>query len=316
MTGPARPGVEDFLRAMLEREALRFGDFVLKSGRRSSYFFNLGAVADGPGHDVVGKTYAREVAGLAVQPDVLFGPAYKGIPIVVATAVALARDHGISIGAAFNRKEAKAHGEGGTLVGAPMQGRKVLIVDDVVTDGAAKREAHETITAAGGAVVGIVLALDRQEPSTDHGETAVAVLERDLGVPVRCVANLDDLAVFLRAQAPLRREYRKVAVARILQVLGRNRLRATYAAVGGVIAVPAGSVGRYLGGRRPAASWVVNSKTGKPTRYAGGEMHRDLFAHETVLRTADELVALLGWGSSSRTTPDPGSCSAASGTGQ
>ena len=195
----APPTVEDFIRAMLERDALLFGEFVLKSGRRSPYFFNLGAVADGAGLEIVGKAYAKEVAGLAIQPDVLFGPAYKGIPIAVSVAVALARDHGVNIGAAFNRKEAKTHGEGGALVGALMAGSRVVIVDDVVTDGAAKREAYETITAAGGEVVGIVLALDRQEPSTDRGETAVAALERDFQVPVRCVANLDDVIAFLAA---------------------------------------------------------------------------------------------------------------------
>ena len=199
MTDADRAGVDDFIRAMLEREAFLFGDFVLKSGRKSPYFFNLGAVADGAGHDAVGKAYAKQVMGLPVQPDVLFGPAYKGIPLAVATAVALEANFGINVGAAFNRKEAKAHGEGGTLVGASMQGRKVAIVDDVVTDGAAKREAHEIITAAGGTVVAIVLALDRQEPSADRGETAVSALQRDLGVPVRCVANVDDVLAFLGA---------------------------------------------------------------------------------------------------------------------
>ena len=209
MTNAARSGVEDFIRAMLEREALLFGDFVLKSGRQSPYFFNLGAVADGAGHEVVGKAYANEVAHLPVRPDVLFGPAYKGIPIAVSTAVCLARDHGINVGAAFNRKEAKTHGEGGTLVGAPMRGRKVVIVDDVVTDGAAKRDAHETITAAGGEVLGIVLALDRQEPSTGGGETAVAAVERDLDVPVRCVANLDDVIAFVASEG-LEKEHKRL----------------------------------------------------------------------------------------------------------
>jgi len=206
MTDAIPPGVGDFIRAMLGREALLFGDFVLKSGRKSPYFFNLGAVADGAGHEIVGKAYAREVVGLAVHPDVLFGPAYKGIPIAVSVAVELSRDHGVNIGAAFNRKEAKAHGEGGTLVGAPMAGSRVVIVDDVVTDGAAKREAYETITAAGGEVVGIVLALDRQEPSPDSGETAVAALERDLQVPVRCVANLDDVIAFLASEGGFEKE--------------------------------------------------------------------------------------------------------------
>ena len=216
MTEAKGPGVEDFLRAMLERDALMFGDFVLKSGRRSPYFFNLGAVADGSGHAIVGTAYANEVARLPVPPDVLFGPAYKGIPLAVATAMALERNHGISIGAAFNRKEAKAHGEGGLLVGAAMGGRKVAIVDDVVTDGAAKREAHETIVAAGGEVVGIVLALDRQEPATDRGVTAIAALEQDLGVPVRCVASVEDLLVFLESDGGYERE---------LSALQAHRLR-------------------------------------------------------------------------------------------
>ena len=172
MTKAAGLGVEDFLRAMLDREALLFGRFVLKSGRRSPYFFNLGAVADGSGHEIVGTAYANEVARFPVRPDVLFGPAYKGIPLAVATSMALERNHGITVGAAFNRKEPKAHGEGGTLVGAAMDGRKVAIVDDVVTDGAAKREAHETIIAAGGEVVGIVLAWigrNRRNRSRDDG---------------------------------------------------------------------------------------------------------------------------------------------------
>ena len=294
MTDTARCGVEDFIRAMLEREALLFGDFVLKSGRKSPYFFNLGAVADGEGHEVVGKAYAKEVVRLPVQPDVLFGPAYKGIPIAVSTAVALARDHGVNIGAAFDRKEAKTHGEGGTLVGAPMRGRKVVIVDDVVTDGAAKREAHKTIIATGGEVVGIVLALDRQEAATDLGDTAVAALERDLGVPIRCVANLDDLAIFLRSNR-LAEQYRKVAIVRILQVLAERQLRATYGAVGGVIGVPPQIVGGHLGKRRPETSWVVSKKSGMPTGYTEREMHRDLFSNGAVLATVAELNVQLGW---------------------
>ena len=211
MKHAARAGVQDFIGAMLERGVLLFGDFVLKSGRRSPYFFNLGAVADGAGHDVVGRAYAKEIMGLPVQPDVLFGPAYKGIPLAVATATALHRDHGINLGAAFNRKEAKAHGEGGTLVGASMRGRRVAIVDDVVTDGAAKRDANQIITKAGGELVGVVLALDRQEPSADGGETAVRALAGFLDVPVRCVANLADLVRFLAGHEGLQDEYRTLS---------------------------------------------------------------------------------------------------------
>ena len=183
-----------FVREMIDRGVLTFGDFVLKSGRRSPYFFNLGAIADGAGLAVLGSAYAVETLALPTRPEVLFGPAYKGIPIAAATAIALARDHGTDIGAAFNRKEIKDHGEGGHLVGAAMAGRKVAIVDDVVTDGTAKREAFETITDAGGEVVGVVLALDRQEPSTEGTGTAVEALEHGFGVPVRCVARLDDVA--------------------------------------------------------------------------------------------------------------------------
>lgn len=201
-----REGAAEFLRAMLDRGVLTFGDFVLKSGRRSPYFFNLGAVADGAGLDLLGAAYAAEAMRLRPAPSVLFGPAYKGIPIAVATAVALARDHGVAVGAAFDRKEAKAHGEGGRLIGASLAGQKVAIVDDVVTDGAAKREALEAIAAAGGEVVGVVLALDRQEALLD-GATAVGALRREFGVPVRCIATVDDLLGVLRAERGFAKEY-------------------------------------------------------------------------------------------------------------
>lgn len=187
----------EFLAAMIDRGVLKFGDFVLKSGRRSPYFFNLGEVADGTGLAMLGAAYAAHVCRLPTAPDVLFGPAYKGIPIAVATAVALA-EQGRAANVAFNRKEAKRHGEGGTLVGAPLAGRTVAIVDDVVTDGAAKREAFAAIAAAGGQAVGVVLALDRQEPTSRGGPTAVASLEAEFGVPVRCVATADDLLALLR----------------------------------------------------------------------------------------------------------------------
>ena len=195
MTAAAR--AQTFVGEMIARNVLAFGDYVLKSGRRSPYFFNLGLIADGEGLSVLGSAYAAEALQLPEVPDVLFGPAYKGIPIATATAVALQRDHGRNIGAAFNRKEVKDHGEGGVLVGAPMAGRKVAIVDDVVTDGTAKREAVESVTTAGGEVIGVVLALDRQEPVAGGRETAVQTLERDFGIPVRCVANLDDVIRYL-----------------------------------------------------------------------------------------------------------------------
>ena len=189
-----------FVRAMIERNVLRFGDFVLKSGRSSPYFFNLGDVADGQGLDLLGCAYAAEIMRLDILPEVLFGPAYKGIPIAVAAALALTRDHGIATGVAFDRKEAKAHGEGGRLVGAPMADKKVVIVDDVVTDGAAKREAFETIAAVGGEVVGVVLALDRQEVTVGGEASAVQALQREFGVPIRCLADVDDVLAYLGSE--------------------------------------------------------------------------------------------------------------------
>lgn len=190
-----------FVREMIDRGVLTFGGFTLKSGRSSPYFFNLGAIADGAGLAVLGSAYAVETLALPTRPEVLFGPAYKGIPIATATAISLARDHRVEIGAAFNRKEVKDHGEGGLLVGASMAGRKVAIVDDVVTDGTAKREAFEMITEAGGEVVGVILALDRREPARDERRSAVEALEHGFGVPVRCVATLDDVVDFVQDDA-------------------------------------------------------------------------------------------------------------------
>ena len=198
-----------FLAAMIEREVLKFGDFVLKSGRRSPYFFNLGEVADGAGLKLLGQAYATQVRRLPMAPEVLFGPAYKGIPIAAAAAIALAED-GHDVGTAFNRKEAKTHGEGGVLVGTPMAGRRVAIVDDVVTDGAAKREAFAAIESAGGQAIGVVLALDRQEATDAGGTTAVAALTAEFGVPVRCVANADDLLALLQGEPRFKDAYQRL----------------------------------------------------------------------------------------------------------
>lgn len=189
-----------FVSAMIERGVLSFGDFALKSGRRSPYFLNLGLVADAAGLSILGGVFAAEARRLPTRPEVLFGPAYKGIAIAVSAALALARDGFAAVGVAYNRKEEKAHGEGGTLVGTPVAGKKVVIVDDVVTDGAVKRQAYDMVTAAGGEVVGVVLAFDRQEPvdSAVDAPSAVQALQEDFGVPVRCVANVDDLLNYLR----------------------------------------------------------------------------------------------------------------------
>ena len=185
-----------FVAAMMEHDVLRFGDFTLKSGRKSPYFFNLGSIDDGGGLAMLGGAYAQAiVASGRPPPDVIFGPAYKGIPIATATAIALHRDHGISVGVAYNRKEAKTHGEGGTMVGHPLRGR-VLIVDDVMTAGTAVTEAADLVAASQGELVGVLVALDRQE-LVAPGRTAVMQMAQSLGAPVFSIATLADVIAYL-----------------------------------------------------------------------------------------------------------------------
>jgi orotate phosphoribosyltransferase len=185
-----------FVAAMIEHDVLRFGDFTLKSGRRSPYFFNLGSIDDGGGLAMLGGAYAQAIVSSGrPPPDVIFGPAYKGIPIATTTAVALHRDHGISVGVAYNRKEAKTHGEGGTMVGHPLRGR-VLIVDDVMTAGTAVTEAADLVAAAQGELVGVLVALDRQE-LVAPGRTAVMQMAQSLGAPVFSIATLADVIAYL-----------------------------------------------------------------------------------------------------------------------
>ncbi len=188
--------IGNFVGEMIERGVLRFGDFTLKSGRKSPYFFNLGSIDDGAGLAMLGSAYAQAlVASGRPLPDVLFGPAYKGIPIAVATAVALQRDHGQSVGVAFNRKEAKTHGEGGSLVGHPLRGR-ILIVDDVMTAGTAVTEAVALVREAKGDLTGVLVALDRQE-IVASGRTAVQQMAAQLGTPVDAIATLADVISYL-----------------------------------------------------------------------------------------------------------------------
>lgn len=188
----------DLLELLMAEDVLRFGDFELKSGRRSPYFFNLGAIDSGSAIQRLGEAYAERILELGVEFDTLFGPAYKGIPIAVAAAEALAR-RGCDVGWAFNRKEAKGHGEGGRFVGAPVTGR-VLLVDDVLTAGTALREAAGLIAAAGGDLTGVVITLDRQE-RTDGEVTAVASLARELAVPVVSILKLQDVIEYLDSDA-------------------------------------------------------------------------------------------------------------------
>lgn len=180
-----------FIDLALARDALRFGTFKLKSGRESPYFFNAGLFSDGESAAVLGRCYAAALARSGVTFDMLFGPAYKGIPLVTSTAVALADHHRRSVGFAFNRKEAKDHGEGGRIVGSALRGR-VVIVDDVITAGTAVRESIEIIRAAGAELAAVALALDRQERG--QGErSAVQEVEAEYGVPCVSIVTLADL---------------------------------------------------------------------------------------------------------------------------
>jgi orotate phosphoribosyltransferase len=192
----------EFIDFALKRHALAFGDFTTKAGRRSPYFFNTGRFDGGTAVGELGRFYAKTLVaaererGLAF--DMLFGPAYKGITLAAATAIALAAlpadEGGRDIGFAFNRKEAKTHGEAGMLVGAPLAGR-VVIIDDVLTDGASKRESVDIIRAAGADPVAVLIAMDRMERKLDDGpsESAVQTFEAEYGIPVFAIANLDDL---------------------------------------------------------------------------------------------------------------------------
>jgi orotate phosphoribosyltransferase len=182
-----------FIELALSREALRFGRFELKSGRTSPYFFNAGAFADGEAIAILGQCYAAAIVHAALQFDALFGPAYKGIPLVTATAVALSQQHQRSLPYAFNRKEAKDHGEGGTLVGSALRGR-VVIIDDVITAGTAIRDSVELIRAAGASAAAVVLALDRQERGHgDAGRSAVQEVEAQFGLRCVSIVTLADL---------------------------------------------------------------------------------------------------------------------------
>ncbi|KPJ81107.1 MAG: orotate phosphoribosyltransferase [Gammaproteobacteria bacterium SG8_30] len=191
----------EFIELAIAGEVLRFGEFRLKSGRLSPYFFNAGLFNTGKAVAALGRHYAAAVAASGLEFDMLFGPAYKGIPLVTTTAVALADGHDMDRPFAFNRKEAKAHGEGGVIVGAPLAGR-VLIVDDVITAGTAIRESIDIIRAAGAAPAGVALALDRQERG--QGDlSAVQEVQQAFSIPVVHIITLADLIEHLeRADRP------------------------------------------------------------------------------------------------------------------
>ncbi|MDX1635313.1 MAG: orotate phosphoribosyltransferase [Marinobacter sp.] len=184
----------DFIEFAIQREVLRFGQFTLKSGRTSPYFFNAGLFNSGNDLVQLGNAYAAALQRSALDYDILFGPAYKGIPLATATAMALA-NAGDNRPYAFNRKEKKDHGEGGNLVGAPLRGR-VLIVDDVITAGTAIREAIDLIHGAGAEPAGVLIALDRQERGTGE-RSAIQEVEAQFGIPVVSIIQLDQVLAYI-----------------------------------------------------------------------------------------------------------------------
>lgn len=207
-----RPYQREFLQLAIDCGVLRFGEFTLKSGRLSPYFFNAGNFNTGKALAALGRHYAHAVLGSAIEFDMIFGPAYKGIPLATVTAAALAEHHGMDKPFAFNRKEAKRHGEGGNTVGAPLSGQ-VLIIDDVITAGTAIGEAVSIIRGAGASVAGVVIALDRCE----RGQGAVSALrevEQSLAVKVASIVRLDDLIDFIDSEAALSPHFDAVRIYR------------------------------------------------------------------------------------------------------
>ncbi len=208
-----RPHQRDFLDLALHKQVLRFGEFTLKSGRTSPYFFNAGLIDSGAALARLGRAYATTAAESDLAFDMLFGPAYKGIALAAATAIALAGEHGRDLPFAFNRKEAKTHGEGGNLIGAPLRGR-VLIVDDVITAGTAIRESLQIIRDQGAVAAGVLIALDRQERGQGSLSAAQEVTA-EFGIPVLAIARLADLLTLtaerpeLAGQQPRLEDYRR-----------------------------------------------------------------------------------------------------------
>ncbi|QLB14452.1 orotate phosphoribosyltransferase [Mannheimia granulomatis] len=203
----------DFIEFALSRNVLKFGEFTLKSGRISPYFFNAGLFNTGRDLAKLGEYYAQAIQASQIDYDVLFGPAYKGIPIATTVSVALFNQFDVDKPCCFNRKEAKDHGEGGNLIGAPLQG-KILLVDDVITAGTAIRESMEIINANNAELAGVLIALNRQEKG--KGElSAIQEVERDYGCEVFSIVDFDDLVAFIEKSPqyapylPKMREYRE-----------------------------------------------------------------------------------------------------------
>lgn len=190
-----------FIQLLLDYQVLKFGEFTLKSGRVSPYFFNAGLLSSAKALDMLACGYADILAKqlATVSNPTIFGAAYKGIPFVAATAQTLWQKHQIDVGWGYNRKEAKTHGEGGNLVGTPLLGKSVWVIDDVMTAGTAVREVVDILNHAGATLAGIVIALDRKERGQDT-RSAVQQIKEDLGVPVFSLVNIDDIIAFLQSK--------------------------------------------------------------------------------------------------------------------
>ncbi|WP_456448458.1 orotate phosphoribosyltransferase [Thiolapillus sp.] len=203
---------KEFLDFALDVGVLRFGEFTLKSGRLSPYFFNAGLFNTGAALARLGRYYAQAIMDADIEFDVLYGPAYKGIPLAAVTAAALYDQHGRDVAYAFNRKEAKDHGEGGVIVGHPLEG-KILIIDDVISAGTSVRESMDIIEQQGAKAAGVVIALDRQEKG--QGElSAIQEVERDYGIPVAGIVKLEDLITYLRDKGDNQEELASVSAYR------------------------------------------------------------------------------------------------------
>jgi orotate phosphoribosyltransferase len=188
----------DFIDNAISSGALKFGQFELKSGRTSPHFFNAGEFYTGNALAALGRCYASAIVESGIEFGVLFGPAYKGITLAAATSIALSEHHGINVPYCFNRKEAKAHGEGGTLVGAPLQG-KVLIIDDVITAGTAIREVMSIVEQVGAQAAGVVIGLDRKERGKTD-KSAIQEVEQEFKIPVASIIDIDDILQYLKAK--------------------------------------------------------------------------------------------------------------------
>ena len=210
---------QEFIEFALAQNVLRFGEFKTKAGRLSPYFFNAGLFNDGAALDRLSQFYAKAIQASGIPVDMLYGPAYKGIPLVSVTALALARS-GRNLPFAFNRKEAKDHGEGGNIIGTPLAGR-VLIIDDVISAGTSVRESVEIIREAGATPCGVLIALDRMERGTGS-LSAVQEVEQDFRIPVVAVATLDDLMAFLKQRPDF--AVHEAAVARYRQEYGVEKI--------------------------------------------------------------------------------------------